>query len=93
MYISNIKLCAHIFLERVKKRTQKSVLSSFLVSTTERSIASAACLCGSAIGSLPSVLLVGLKCGTLAGFIHKYMVGTAVEVWYCISDVISRLLL
>ena len=69
-----------LFTGRTRKGTEKTIKASELCCEAERVVASAVCCCEQRDGHLPDLLIHGMKCGTLATFIAKYMAGIAVKV-------------
>ncbi|XP_067943834.1 eEF1A lysine and N-terminal methyltransferase-like [Watersipora subatra] len=68
-----------------KKRSVKLIVKAELVSSMERIIAAVACHCALLGPCLPSLLIVGLKCGTLATFIAEYIRGIAFQGVSCVE--------
>ena len=58
----------------------KSAVKSALLCPVERIVSLAVCHCAVLDSSLPNLLLVGLKCGTLATFLAQYMAGIIIKV-------------
>ena len=70
----------YLFTGRTKKRTEKTIKASDLCCEAERVASAVVCCCEQRDGNLPDLLVHGMKCGTLATFIAKYMAGIAVKV-------------
>lgn len=80
MAIFTHQICYYSLSGRTKKGTEKTIKASELCCEVERVAASLVCFAEQRDGQLPNLLIVGLKCGTLASFISKYMTGITVKV-------------
>ena len=70
----------YLFTGRTKKGTERTIKASELCCEAERVASAVVCCCEQRDGNLPNILIHGMKCGTLATFIAKYITGIAVKV-------------